>query len=370
MIVPFYGDSDLVLAEGLAKRAETGNSTQRDDYPEQFRKSFRDALIVADPIPLAAIHGKRRADLFDAESCHMILLDARFGALVLFLESPLDRLDEQETYLLYRELCDLKIERLEGALRQAVSGATLTWSFSINVLVGYDHAFTDFEKRDSYLALCNAYSKAGKITSDTLEDYDLLHEVGSTGSTCLIRSKAGTEYSAERVVALWVIFWVYYATSIEDFSELSRTQPSSHRKLSGRQLATELRSYVDTYNHNARRINLFDPFNICTHGFDEAIYSECWKVLDAEGLTSKMERISTFFIDNAEDVQREITTRYETVVQFLLGGIAIVQVYPIVRDLLPETVQKDYFWGRGVPFAASLVMAGLCYLAAKWWSSR
>lgn len=372
VVVPFFAETDFALPEKEAARAEDWSKTRwAKCYPEQFVASFPHASFLNDPIRPEDILRGWGEEFVRVDACQAVLFDQQFGVLILTLEWLPAAIEEEKAMAIYDALCKFQEQRSQALLGRVLPGARVTWSFSINVLVNFDRKFSEADNVPAFQALCHSYTERQAGISERKQDtYEVFHEVGSTGAICFIRSKNRAEYSVDRVVGLWAIFYAYFAYSIEDYALMARDHPPSYRKVRNRQLIKEVRKYVDIHNRLMRRINLFDPFNICERAFDEEIYVKCWKILKVDDLTNKMNRLSYFFINNAQDMQREISGRYESVVQSLLFFITIVQAIPVFHHLLPGSIQEDYMLGRLTPFAISVLLALVWMFVARYWSSR
>jgi hypothetical protein len=122
-----------------------------------------------------------------------------------------------------------------------------------------------------------------------------------------------------------------------------------------------------------RLINIFDPINVCTRGFDEAIYESSWDGFGADRLNQKLQNVMSLFIQNGRDLRGELTRRYETVVQLTLFVLTFTQMAPIIDSLIATQMNRYLPQSMISPTAISLLlMAALALLvsALARWSSR
>ncbi|MBX3575746.1 MAG: hypothetical protein KF723_00955 [Rhizobiaceae bacterium] len=341
-------------------------------FPDQFRASFEGTRIFKDPIRLPAAALAPELTAVAAPTSLVAVFDGRLGVFVVTFEVDLKGVPHQRIRDIYLNLCTLQEKQVAPLIATALAispgSFSLTWGFSINILRVQHGVALDAELLRQFNVLCggNAMPEApGQQADDAL-----IHLVGSTGSLAVVGSANPPQLSWRRVLGLWSAFYCYYCTSLTDFARLSRIDVRPRRKLGQAELLEEIAANETRHNTLLQRMSLFDPANVCTREFDEEVYDGCWQRLSVERVSTKLERLSSFFIQNAREAQAELTRRYEVVVQGVLFLLAFTQLVPIFQAAVaavapapgPDASTDGAFW-LPVGLAAGACVAA--YLYAK-----
>ncbi|QDY98913.1 hypothetical protein FQ775_00160 [Nitratireductor mangrovi] len=272
-------------------------------------------------------------------SSWLIFFDDRLGAAVFCFDTSIGGLSSAELSEIYGNLCTMQERSVESAIlsllhhddQKARARLALTWSFSINIIKIADKIEMDAESMRQFVTICGGSDLGGHHQFDSEE---VLHLVGATGSLAIVIKDSPKKKNWQRIIGLWTAFYSYYAASINDYSRLARENANAPKKHTRRQLLESIRYHDESYRYITSRISLFDPLSICTRSFDSQIYENCWKTLDVESDSVKLERMSNFFLESARGAQAELTRRYERVVELVLFLLAFTQVLPIFEWLI------------------------------------
>jgi hypothetical protein len=350
-------------------------------FPEQFRRSFAGAVVVGN-----LVSGDGRES---PPGIHPCLADPRFLAvfldettacLVAVLNIAPEARSSRTCRSIYDEVCrfqETAAPKLVTRFLESVGAGSgepeFTWGFSINLLFAYQGKIPRDRLLSAFRAICHTKEPDEAITANASVDATMEHYVGTTGAMCIVSAENEPKYSWRRVIGLWMAFQCYYAIAQNRYLSFSRSDAPKWERRSRKKLERDIKYYDENYSRTMRLINIFDPINVCTRGFDEAIYESSWDGFGADRLNQKLQNVMSLFIQNGRDLRGELTRRYETVVQLTLFVLTFTQMAPIIDGLVATQMNRYLPQSMISPTAISLLlMAALALLvsALARWSSR
>jgi hypothetical protein len=361
-------------AEGFA------HPTWNSYFPEQFRHSSADGVIVADVIRGSACQSLSGIHPSVANPRSLaIFLDRTTACLVVFLDLAAEARSNRIDREIYDKVCLFQEKAAREAMADFLKGAGIrsgepefTWSFSINILFAHKGRVPRERLFSAFRSICHPRETGSPATPAPGSEASMEHYVGTTGALCIVPAANEPEYSWQRVVGLWTTFQCYYAIAQARYLSFSRSEVPKRARRNRSLIEKDIQYYEETYNRTVRFLNVFDPANVCTRGFDEAIYDSMWSGFGAERLNQKLQTVMLLFVQNSRDLRGELTRRYETVVQLTLFVLTFTQMVPVIDSIL-KTEAARYLPEAVVPSTSislllMVALALLVFVLARWGS--
>jgi hypothetical protein len=343
-------------------------------FPRQFRQSYPSMRFIDRflDLPVDARFGEASELLANGRTV-LALFDDHIGCLMLVMDAEAETLTEVNAARIYSGMVTFKECHAEGLTNGELLKRgfgqdfrlELTWTFSINIAFVSQGGPPPETIGTAFHVICN--ESPGRYTelAAPQQANTIRHVSGSTGSLCIIPSSNAPNFSFDRVLSLWMIFYTYSSISMREYVALARENKDRGRSVIGSDATEILNYHQDRYHRLTSLIHIFDPINICTRGFDYEVYEDCWKNNEMESLSIKLRELSMFFIESAKEARAEITRRYEGFMQLLISIITFTQLVPFVNEGL-----KMAPWAKSYANDFWATLASLLAFFAVFWFAR